>query len=96
VGGLNDTVKDFKPETMQGNGFVFAKADSKAMFAALIRALETYKHKEVWNKLTQNCLEADFSWSNSAKKYSDLYEKALAVKSAEKKKLPVVYREVLG
>jgi starch synthase len=96
VGGLNDTVKDFNPETVQGNGFVFQNFEKMALFAALIRALETYRHGEVWQSLMKKCMETDFSWSSSAKKYSSLYEKAIALKAAEKKKLPVVYREDLA
>jgi starch synthase len=78
TGGLADTVQDFVPATDEGNGFVFEKYDRWALFAALIRAMETYKHKEVWRRLQVRGMRADYSWARSARKYVDLYYRALA------------------
>jgi starch synthase len=87
VGGLADTVHDYTPETGEGNGFSFATYDTMALFAALVRALETYRHKSVWRQLVRRCMAADFSWDRSARKYVDLYQRGLAVKAQSRRTL---------
>jgi starch synthase len=76
TGGLADTVQDFDARTGSGNGFTFADYDATAFFGALVRALETYKYDNVWHNLMQRDMEADYSWSASAKKYVELYRRA--------------------
>jgi len=85
TGGLADTVIDFDPVTGEGNGFTFKAYDSMALYTALVRALETYRHRDVWRKLMVRGMSADFSWKASAKKYIDLYYRALATKSGERR-----------
>ena len=75
TGGLADTVEDFNPRTGLGNGFVFEKFSSHAFFGTVIRALETYKYKKIWQKLIKRAMSVNFSWEASAKKYLDLYKK---------------------
>jgi starch synthase len=78
TGGLADTVQDFDPETGAGNGFSFKAYDPFALFAAIIRALENYRYKETWRRLMLKVMSADYSWDASARKYVDLYHRALA------------------
>jgi starch synthase len=78
TGGLADTVEDFNPEKNTGNGFVFEKFSSYAFFGAVVRGLETYKHKKIWQKLVKRVMKMDFSWKVSAKKYLDLYQRAIS------------------
>ena len=80
VGGLADSVMDYDPATDSGTGFSFAQYDAMALFAALVRALETYRHRAIWQGLIHRCMTADFSWNLSAQKYIDLYLRALAVR----------------
>lgn len=80
TGGLADSVHDYSPETGEGNGFSFSHYDSMALFAALVRALETYRHRETWADLVHRCMSSDFSWSQPARRYVDLYHRALAVR----------------
>ena len=80
TGGLADTVQDFDPRTNRGNGFSFEAYDSMPLFATLVRAMETFKHTEVWRRLMKRCMSEDFSWARSARKYVDLYYRALASK----------------
>lgn len=80
VGGLADTVADFLPQTGQGNGFTFANYDPMALYTAVVRAVETYRHRDVWLQLMRRCMTADFSWLRSAQKYADLYLRALAIR----------------
>ncbi len=80
TGGLADTVQDFDATTGSGNGFSFERYDAMALFAALVRAIETYRHREVWQQLIRRCMAADFSWGRSAEKYVDLYYRALTAR----------------
>lgn len=80
TGGLVDTITNFNPETGKGNGFVFRQYNSKAFLIALVRAVETYHYKDVWNKLVQNGFQESFSWKIPAKKYVVLYRKAIRMK----------------
>ena len=81
TGGLADTVKDFNPLTGEGNGFTFGPYDPMALYTALVRAAETYKHRDLWRRLQLRGMSADFSWDASARKYVDLYYRALATKT---------------
>lgn len=78
TGGLADTVQDYDPRTDQGNGFVFRPYDRWALFAAIVRAIETLRHQEVWRQIQVRGMHADFSWNRSAIKYVELYRRALA------------------
>lgn len=77
TGGLVDTITDFNPNTGKGNGFVFHKYDSKAFLIACTRAIETYKHENIWSKLVQTGFRESFSWKIPAKKYIVLFRKTI-------------------
>ena len=80
TGGLADTVLDWDPRTGKGNGFTFARYDSWDMFAALLRALETYRYPDVWRQIQQHGMRGDFSWERSAARYRQVYDFALRSK----------------
>ncbi len=82
TGGLADTVMDFDPGTGDGNGFSFEKYSGMMLFATIVRALETYKYRDVWRRLMEAGMKSDFSWKNSAGKYAELYQKALEFQRA--------------
>lgn len=77
VGGLADSVDDFKPETDEGTGFVFEKYDPFSLTIAVIRASELYRQKKEWDKLMKRAMAKDFSWEKSAQEYVKLFEMAL-------------------
>jgi len=79
TGGLADTVEDFDPIKNTGTGFVFEKFSSHAFFGAIVRALETFKHKKIWLRLIKRAMATDFSWEASAKKYLELYKRAISL-----------------
>ncbi len=81
TGGLADTVQDYDPRSGRGNGFTFQAYDAMALFATLVRALEIYKHPDLWQRLMRTCMSEDFSWSRSAQKYVDLYYRAISSKA---------------
>lgn len=81
TGGLADTIEDYNPETKKGTGFVFKDYNGEELFLALNRALGLFKDKNAWKELMLQGMEKDFSWEASAKRYIQLYDKAIAKKS---------------
>jgi len=77
TGGLVDTVQDWDPRSRSGNGFVFQDYDHMALFATIIRALETFKYRDIWQELIVRAMSADHSWEASARRYNDLYQRAI-------------------
>lgn len=74
TGGLKDTVKPYNKFTGEGNGFSFYPYNSSDMMCTLRMALGYFADKDVWNKLVKNAMTLDFSWKESAKKYSEMYK----------------------
>jgi len=70
TGGLADTVG---PD----NGFVFEKYTSSEMLQAINRAIKSYEDKGQWRSLISKAMGCDFSWDASAKKYIELYNRAI-------------------
>ena len=71
VGGLHDTVTDSE------TGFVFIDKTVKSFNDTLRRALQCYPDRSRWLNLQKVGMAQDFSWSNSAQKYLDLYKKLI-------------------
>jgi starch synthase len=80
TGGLADTVQDYDPRggAATGTGFVFQDYDRWMLFASIVRAVELYKHRDLWRQIQLRGMHADFSWQRSARKYVDLYRRAMA------------------
>lgn len=77
VGGLYDTVSNYNPATHIGTGFTFKQEEDFALFEAVVRALENYRHRETWRRLVTKAMQTSNSWEIPAKKYIKLYRKAL-------------------
>ncbi len=77
TGGLADAVTDFDPNRDIGTGFSFNKYAPEGFLVAVVRALETYRNRNQWQRLVKRMMEADFSWKKSAEKYVDLYLRAI-------------------
>lgn len=77
IGGLYDTVKNYDPASQKGTGFVFDRFDAYSLFAAIIRALETRKYKQVWRDIIVRAMQESNSWEIPAEKYVALYKKAI-------------------
>lgn len=74
TGGLADTVIDADQEN--GTGFSFDSYTEKALGAALNRATTKYRAHRQWRPLMVQAMSADFSWSQSAVEYENMYLKA--------------------
>jgi starch synthase len=78
TGGLADTVADYHAAADQGNGFTFGPYEHLALYTAIVRAVETYQHRDLWRKMVLRAMAADHSWDASARRYVDLYRRAVA------------------
>jgi len=78
TGGLADTIIDVDDPTIpfeQTNGFSFLTPDPLGVNSALDRAIDYwYKQPEKWLRLATNGMKMNFSWTQSAKKYLDIYQ----------------------
>lgn len=75
VGGLHDTVTDGE------TGFIFINPTVKYFVDTIRRALDMYQDKDAWQRLQQNGMSKDFSWTSSALKYLDLYRRLIATRN---------------
>jgi starch synthase len=79
TGGLADTVVD--DNSNGGTGFSFKRYSTGEMMIALKRALEAYSNAELWEELMIRAMNQDWSWSRSAQKYLELYQKIHTIKN---------------
>lgn len=85
TGGLADTVQDCGDTLDRGNGFVFERYDAEALAACVQRAAQAYARRQAWRRLMARGMRLDFSWEASARRYADLYEKALVWAAQDRK-----------
>ncbi len=78
TGGLLDTVTPVDPAKGAGTGFMFTEYSAEAFLEALNAAITAFQDKKLWKKIMLNGMNADFSWSASAKAYLKLYERLVA------------------
>ena len=76
TGGLKDTVIPYNKYTNEGTGFSFDKFDPQALKEVMYIAIDTYNNnKDAFATLRKNAIKQDYSWSSSAQKYIELYNK---------------------
>ncbi len=76
TGGLKDTVIPYNPSSKEGTGFTFFTYNAHDMLNSIWSAVDTYyNRKKDWAQIQKNGMTKDFSWTKSAKKYIDLYDK---------------------
>ncbi len=71
TGGLKDTVKHAE------TGFVFEGETVTAFLKAIHESLDVFANHDYWQSLQRNAMAQDFSWKNSAKQYTMLYQSLL-------------------
>lgn len=71
-------MEPFTPTTGDGTGFVFQDASGEALLTAVTEALGVFGNPRAWRQLVRNAMARDFSWSRSAARYVDLYQRTLA------------------
>jgi len=80
TGGLDDTIVNFNPKMLKGNGFKFADYTPEMLSVTLRRALQVYDSQALWKELVKNAMACNFSWSRSAVEYEKLYTRILKKK----------------
>ena len=81
TGGLADTVVDTQAETLASGtatGFSFTEYTALALSDTLERACAVYADKPVWRQLIETGMQQDWSWSQSAHRYIELYDQTRA------------------
>ena len=78
VGGLKDTVKEGE------TGFVFLDYTYTALLESIGRALGLYYNKDRLYNMRKRVMLEDHSWTSSAKKYLEVYNKILISKKGVK------------
>jgi starch synthase len=73
TGGLADSVEHFDPQTGNGTGCVFNDYDAPAVRWALGTVLGWYANTQYWQRVIQNAMAKDFSWSRRIDEYDSLY-----------------------
>ncbi len=77
VGGLIDTVHPFDSGKDTGNGFCFKGFSPEDLLNTLDRAITEFHRKKSWGKLVKRVMEENHSWESPAKRYIQLYKKAI-------------------
>ena len=75
TGGLADTIQDW--DGVNGNGFFFTKYTTFELIKVINKAIRLYSDKKIWKQIIRNAMNSNYSWSNSAQKYLNLYDKIL-------------------
>ncbi|MBJ7449985.1 MAG: glycogen synthase [Parachlamydiales bacterium] len=81
TGGLADTINDVdfsRKEIEERNGYVFENPDENGIYSALDRAMHCYYDDfQKWQDLVDRALKLNFSWTNPANLYLELYSKEI-------------------
>ena len=78
TGGLKDTVTPYNKFEGTGRGFTFSNINSGDLLWVLREAVDLYHNNtKAWRGLQKEGMTADFSWTNSAKQYLNIYQRIL-------------------
>ena len=81
TGGLADTVVDASAENIRNGtatGFTFAEATAAGLRRALQAAFDLWRQPHLWAGVRAGAMGQDFSWTRSATRYGQLYQKILS------------------
>jgi starch synthase len=78
TGGLADSVQHFDPASGQGTGCVFNDYDAAAVRWAIETTLGWFAVPHSWQRLMQNAMAQDFSWTRQILQYDALYRRMLS------------------
>ncbi len=77
TGGLKDSIIDIFEDPVNGTGILIDKADPILLSQAMEKAIQITPEK--LNELRKKVIQLDFSWSRSANKYIEIYQKLLKI-----------------
>ena len=76
VGGLDETIQEYNPETGDGNGFKFSGYTPEEFMSAVHRAITLFYDKSSWEALIRKNMVLDFSWDSVVPQYLEFYQRA--------------------
>lgn len=76
TGGLKDIVKDFNPDSGEGNGISFNDYNVESLVGAIYRAINYYKEGS-HQKIIENGIGIDYSWGKAAEEYAEIYKSVI-------------------
>jgi len=83
VGGLEDTVENYDPETGKGTGFKFDLATPEALYNTIKWAVDTwFNHPKHFAALRHQAMQKDFSWEIYGEQYLYFYHQAIGAREA--------------
>jgi starch synthase len=82
TGGLADSVVDATRDPAHGTGFVMPSSDAAGFKQALQRAQQTFRKPAEWRRIQRNGMVRSFGWEESAQRYVEVYERAIALAAA--------------
>jgi starch synthase len=78
TGGLADTVENFEADSGRGTGFTFDEYSPQALLGTLRWAVSVFMDRQTWRGIQQAGMRQDHSWAASARRYVEVYERAIA------------------
>jgi len=83
TGGLDDTVEQYDEATGDGTGFKFWEISPHALYYTIGWAVSTYFDRpQHITQMRKNAMQRSFSWQESAKRYIEVYHRAIEYKRA--------------
>lgn len=77
TGGLRDTVENIREDTLTdgvGTGYLLDYLGPDNLVKKIRDAYDLYQKPDLWRQAQINAMTRDFSWTNSARQYVDLYQ----------------------
>ena len=75
IGGLKDTVKPYNQYEGSGTGFSFKGYSSSELLDRINHSEWLYRDNNTeWKAMAKRAMKEDWSWTNSSKKYEELYD----------------------
>jgi starch synthase len=83
TGGMLDSVEDFDPENDRGTGFLFQDPTGPAVLGTLQWVVSSWQDRRPQiEAMRLRGMARDFSWTASARRYIEVYQRALARRAA--------------
>jgi starch synthase len=82
TGGIQEIIEDYDPSIDAGFGFLCYEKTPDAFWDSIKRARQIFHDKPTWPTLMERAMARDFSWSEAAARYENLYSELAGVRSA--------------
>ena len=76
VGGLDDTIRTYRPNARHANGFKFTNGSGAELAATMRQALRLFHNPVQWARLMSEGMADDHSWDQAAREYVRVYKRA--------------------